>query len=152
MYLRKISPSTTCLYSAASMLLRSASAAAQSFDSNPKGVPLANGGHLRLVYLQWSAPPRPNPARCLQSGGIIQLNTRPCYSDQHLGAGWGVSELYLTVSRLCRLVVLAVTLGVWRAEAAAGQSAPMCRKSRVGARHGVPVRRSSSAATIYAAL
>src|SRR5208282_1477795 len=41
MYLRKISPRTTCLYSAASMLLRSASAAAQSFDSNPRGAPLA---------------------------------------------------------------------------------------------------------------
>ena len=33
MYLRKMSPSTTCLYSAASMLLRSASAVAQSWDS-----------------------------------------------------------------------------------------------------------------------
>ena len=35
MYLRKISPSTTCLYSAASMLLRSLSAAAQSLASKP---------------------------------------------------------------------------------------------------------------------
>ena len=33
MYLRKIRPRTTCLYSAASMLLRRASAAAQSFAS-----------------------------------------------------------------------------------------------------------------------
>src|SRR4029079_8857184 len=36
MYLRKISPRTTCLYSAASMLLRRASAACQSFASNPR--------------------------------------------------------------------------------------------------------------------
>src|SRR5436309_12840552 len=36
MYLRKIRPRTTCLYSAASMLLRSASAAAQSFASKPR--------------------------------------------------------------------------------------------------------------------
>ncbi len=36
MYLRKISPRTTCLYSAASMLLRSASAAAQSLASKPR--------------------------------------------------------------------------------------------------------------------
>ena len=35
MYLRKIRPRTTCLYSAASMLLRSASAAAQSLASRP---------------------------------------------------------------------------------------------------------------------
>ena len=35
MYLRKMSPSTMCLYSAASMLLRSASAAAQSLASRP---------------------------------------------------------------------------------------------------------------------
>src|SRR5438105_613910 len=35
MYLRKIKPRTTCLYSAASMLLRRASAAAQSFASRP---------------------------------------------------------------------------------------------------------------------
>src|SRR5437773_7581042 len=39
MYLRKISPRTTCLYSAASMLLRSASAAAQSFASKPRLAP-----------------------------------------------------------------------------------------------------------------
>ena len=37
MYLRKIRPRTTCLYSAASMLLRSASAACQSLASNPSG-------------------------------------------------------------------------------------------------------------------
>src|SRR3989442_12729782 len=36
MYLRKIRPRRTCLYSAASMLLRRASAAAQSFASKPK--------------------------------------------------------------------------------------------------------------------
>ncbi len=36
MYLRKIKPSTTCLYSAASMLLRSASAAAHSLASKPR--------------------------------------------------------------------------------------------------------------------
>ena len=36
MYLRKISPRTTCLYSAASMLLRSASAAFQSLSSKPR--------------------------------------------------------------------------------------------------------------------
>ena len=36
MYLRKIRPRTTCLYSAASMLLRSASAAAQSLASKPR--------------------------------------------------------------------------------------------------------------------
>src|SRR5436190_5436537 len=35
MYLRKIRPRTTCLYSAASMLLRSLSAASQSFCSKP---------------------------------------------------------------------------------------------------------------------
>jgi hypothetical protein len=38
MYFRKMRPRTTCLYSAASMLLRSASAAAHSFDSNPMAV------------------------------------------------------------------------------------------------------------------
>ena len=36
MYLRKIRPSTTCLYSAASMLLRSLSAVAQSLASKPR--------------------------------------------------------------------------------------------------------------------
>src|SRR6266536_105087 len=35
MYLRKMSPRTTCLYSAASMLLRSLSAASQSLASKP---------------------------------------------------------------------------------------------------------------------
>src|ERR1700677_4929004 len=35
MYLRNMSPRTTCLYSAASILLRRASAAAQSFASRP---------------------------------------------------------------------------------------------------------------------
>src|SRR5437879_1839535 len=35
MYLRKIRPRTTCLYSAASMLLRSLSAASQSLASKP---------------------------------------------------------------------------------------------------------------------
>src|SRR5580704_3154838 len=41
MYLRKIGPSTTCLYSAASMLLRSASAACHSFASKPSVAPLS---------------------------------------------------------------------------------------------------------------
>src|SRR2546422_10414994 len=41
MYLRKIRPRTTCLYSAASMLLRSASAAAQSFCSNSRLAPFS---------------------------------------------------------------------------------------------------------------
>src|SRR5260370_39099998 len=36
MYFRKIRPRTTCLYSAASMLLRKASAARQSVASNPR--------------------------------------------------------------------------------------------------------------------
>src|SRR5581483_2964256 len=36
MYLRKMRPRTTCLYSAASMLLRRASAAAHSFASKPR--------------------------------------------------------------------------------------------------------------------
>ena len=36
MYLRKIRPRTTCLYSAASMLLRSLSAASQSLASKPR--------------------------------------------------------------------------------------------------------------------
>src|SRR5438046_8519713 len=50
MYLRKMRPRTTCLYSAASMLLRSASAAAQSFDSKPiGGVPLVNLGSLKIL-------------------------------------------------------------------------------------------------------
>jgi hypothetical protein len=41
MYLRKNRPRTTCLYSAASMLLRRASAAAQSLASKPRlAVPL----------------------------------------------------------------------------------------------------------------
>lgn len=40
MYFKKISPSTTCLYSAASMLLRSLSAASQSVASNPRLAPL----------------------------------------------------------------------------------------------------------------
>ena len=35
MYLRKMRPKTTCLYSAASMLLRSLSAASQSLASKP---------------------------------------------------------------------------------------------------------------------
>ncbi len=37
MYLRKMRPSTTCLYSAASMLPRKVSAAAQRVASNPNG-------------------------------------------------------------------------------------------------------------------
>ena len=40
MYLRKISPSTTCLYSAASMLDRKASAARHSSLSNPTLAPV----------------------------------------------------------------------------------------------------------------
>src|SRR5712691_1469303 len=40
MYFRKIRPSTTCLYSAASMWPRSLSAAAHSFCSNPRLAPL----------------------------------------------------------------------------------------------------------------
>src|SRR5690606_9522472 len=40
MYLRKIRPSTTCLYSAASMLERRASAARQSSLSKPRFAPL----------------------------------------------------------------------------------------------------------------
>src|SRR5437870_1869420 len=40
MYLRKIRPRTTCLYSAASMLERSLSAASQSFASKPSVAPL----------------------------------------------------------------------------------------------------------------
>ena len=39
MYLRKISPRTMCLYSAASMLLRSLSAAAHKVVSNPRFAP-----------------------------------------------------------------------------------------------------------------
>jgi hypothetical protein len=35
MYFKKIKPSTTCLYSAASILLRSLSAVSQSFCSKP---------------------------------------------------------------------------------------------------------------------
>ena len=41
MYLRKIRPRTTCLYSAASMLLRRASAACQSFASKPRFAPVS---------------------------------------------------------------------------------------------------------------
>ena len=40
MYLRKMRPKTTCLYSAASMLLRKASAAAQSWTSKPRLAPV----------------------------------------------------------------------------------------------------------------
>ena len=40
MYLRKISPRATCLYSPASMCPRILSAAAQSFSSNPRFAPL----------------------------------------------------------------------------------------------------------------
>src|SRR5262249_51862765 len=43
MYLRKMRPSTTCLYSAASMLLRSLSAACQSLASKPRVAPFAAG-------------------------------------------------------------------------------------------------------------
>ena len=41
MYLRKIRPRTTCLYSAASMLLRSASAVCQSLASKPRLAPVS---------------------------------------------------------------------------------------------------------------
>src|SRR5439155_11130070 len=41
MYFKKISPRTTCLYSAASMLLRSASAACQSLASKPRFAPVS---------------------------------------------------------------------------------------------------------------
>ena len=41
MYFRKISPRTTCLYSAASMLLRILSAASQSLASNPRFAPVS---------------------------------------------------------------------------------------------------------------
>jgi hypothetical protein len=51
MYLRKIRPRTTCLYSAASMLLRNASAAAQSLASKPigAGVAVLGGGPCHRV-------------------------------------------------------------------------------------------------------
>ena len=42
MYLRKMRPRTTCLYSAASMLLRNASAACQSFCSKPTVAPFCS--------------------------------------------------------------------------------------------------------------
>src|SRR5690349_13366884 len=46
MYLRKMRPSTTCLYSAASMLFRNLSAAAQSVASNPRSPPFFEVGVL----------------------------------------------------------------------------------------------------------
>ena len=50
MYLRKIRPSTTCLYSAASMLLRSLSAVSQSLASKPRlAVPLPDALGLRVA-------------------------------------------------------------------------------------------------------
>ena len=41
MYFRKISPSTMCLYSAASMLLRNLTAGCHSLASNPKFAPVS---------------------------------------------------------------------------------------------------------------
>ena len=52
-YLRKIRPKTTCLYSAASILLRSLSAAAHSNASNPRLAPLP----FRAFFSTTSAPP-----------------------------------------------------------------------------------------------
>jgi hypothetical protein len=49
MYLRKIRPSKTCLYSAASMLLRSASAACHSFASKPSFAAVSGVPALRLL-------------------------------------------------------------------------------------------------------
>src|SRR5712691_2667060 len=48
MYFKNTSPSTTCLYSAASMCPRSLSAAAQSFSSKPRLAPLAVARSFRL--------------------------------------------------------------------------------------------------------
>src|SRR5207245_3707606 len=49
MYLRKIRPSTTCLYSAASRLPRSLSAVAQSVASKPRAEPLLREAGFELV-------------------------------------------------------------------------------------------------------
>src|SRR5437870_8481540 len=64
MYLRKISPRTTCLYSAASMLLRRASAAAHSLASKPSVAPLEPFAVFLLV------------------GGIVRLLLPPSDRDQ----------------------------------------------------------------------
>ena len=103
MYLRKISPRTTCLYSAASMLLRRPSAICQSLDSKPRLAPvvlcmselffrLANGYLTRwsctgvftgrlIAALQgfvWVAP---------RSCGSSSLLVTPIPSPSHRGEG-----------------------------------------------------------------
>ncbi len=66
MYLRKMRPRTTCLYSAASMLLRSLSAASQSLASKPRWAEESLGeADLRLAGIRLCALWREN------GGGII---------------------------------------------------------------------------------
>src|SRR5467141_4048838 len=94
MYLRKIRPRTTCLYSAASMLLRRASAAAQSFASRPS-VALGSWVVVPSFFLRaiCSEPPdtpyRPPPASAAQS--MDRLETGRCLGSEEgcFAAGWG---------------------------------------------------------------
>ena len=76
MYFRKMRPSTTCLYSAASMLFRNASAVAQSFASNPRFAAVSVLVDLVLVAIRsyihhsalftaserWARPIAPTPS------------------------------------------------------------------------------------------
>src|SRR4051812_45561950 len=81
MYFRKIRPSTTCLYSAASMLFRSASAACHSFASKPAVPPplarprapsaatlAAGDGRSTRENLGIHPPTRTRAARCVLAG------------------------------------------------------------------------------------
>ena len=73
MYLRKISPRTTCLYSAASILLRSASAAAQSLASKPRLAPLPLFFVLEACFGVFAIVPPPH-----HSGAVIGDSPSGC--------------------------------------------------------------------------
>ena len=63
MYLRKIRPRTTCLYSAASMLLRSASADCPELGLEPEVCAGVVVGFLLIIFV--------NSCHCFNSGDLL---------------------------------------------------------------------------------
>ena len=91
MYLRKISPSTTCLYSAASILLRSASAISQSFCSNSEpsvAPPLAIACCCRGISRPLVAAPAYSAVRVLgaELSYLLAPATHPAAHQEHSAA------------------------------------------------------------------
>src|SRR4030095_2721944 len=90
MYLRKMRPRTTCLYSAASMLLRSLSAVSQSLASKPRGAPLPLVFPLDLAI---------RPLAC-RPGTIVRLQLFSLHPDLELMSYFTTDNRSLAQSRV----------------------------------------------------